>query len=525
VVFHGHGIFTGGAALCGGRKHGEGSAKVISKPAKGVTVAVTDLLVQRCENPETTWGSGRKRLTGIGPAERLCQGFVEGLDEGGELGAQIIEGAEVAAADDFAREDGEPHLDLIEPGGVLWGEVKDDAVSGIAQKALARGHGLEDAALALDTEVERESAGVGDDPHQGFGAVDVEVVHDQVPGCGGGALRKQVRQPLREVLFGAGRPEMVGDLARDHVEGGDQGQGAVADVLELAPFDQTTTQRQGRRRALQGLHAGHLVDAAGLDPSGGALGCQAVGFANVLTLLVELGVAWGVDPTAGAVRLEIGLAQEATDRIRRNGLNDAARDGFCGQLGVRPMAQLTSVALGRLAGQRQDRADLLRGEGRRGARTRRVDQALQHREPRRTARPTPPPTLHRGTTDLQPRDGGPHTDAGGGQKDNLGAHHQALRRIALAHQRLQRATILVRDDNRSSTEPGHGGVPLTSEFNPDQHDNRLTSNRPQDFSSAALVRPDATTECKLRNSSDAPKTVHASKTPPDDPRNAEKLNQ
>jgi hypothetical protein len=124
--------------------------------------------------------------------------------------------------------------------------------------------------LALDAEVDVVPAGVGHEADHGFRAVDVEVVHDQVPRCVGTALCQHVGQPLREVLLGAGRADVVADFAGDHIEGGDQGQGAVADVLELAPFDQAGAHGQARRAALDRLHAGHLVDTACLDAGGGA---------------------------------------------------------------------------------------------------------------------------------------------------------------------------------------------------------------------------------------------------------------
>ena len=57
----------------------------------------------------------------------------------------MLLGGEVAAAEEFADQDREPNLDLIEPRGVLGREVEGDAVTGIAQECLACRHRLEDA--------------------------------------------------------------------------------------------------------------------------------------------------------------------------------------------------------------------------------------------------------------------------------------------------------------------------------------------------------------------------------------------
>jgi hypothetical protein len=80
------------------------------------------------------------------------------VNEGGEFALEILDGGEVAAAEHFAREDGKPHLDLVEPRGVLGREVEDDAMAGVAQEARARGHRLEDAVLAFDAEVAVDAA-------------------------------------------------------------------------------------------------------------------------------------------------------------------------------------------------------------------------------------------------------------------------------------------------------------------------------------------------------------------------------
>jgi len=144
--------------------------------------------------------------------------------------------------------------------------VKDDAVVGIAQEPLARGRRLEAARFAFHPEVGVETDGFGHQAHDRLRAMDVEVVEDEMPGGlrrAGGEERGEI---VREVLLGAGRAEAIADLSGHDVEIGDEGGGAVADVFELAALGASRTHRLRGCGALQGLHAGHLVDVARLDP-------------------------------------------------------------------------------------------------------------------------------------------------------------------------------------------------------------------------------------------------------------------
>ena len=121
---------------------------------------------------------------------------------------------------------------------MLGREVKNDAVAQLTQEPLTGGHRLQDAGPAFDAEIDGEAVGRCDEAHHGLGAMDVELIHDQMPLGGGAALGEQIREPLRKVLLGTGRAEVVDDPAGHRIEGGDQRQRAMADVFELAPFDQ-----------------------------------------------------------------------------------------------------------------------------------------------------------------------------------------------------------------------------------------------------------------------------------------------
>ena len=107
----------------------------------------------------------------------------------------------------------------------------------IAQEGLAAGHGFEDTAFAFFAEVVFDAAMTGDEAHDAFGQVDVEVVTDDAPThCWRGGAYKAIE------------------------EGGDQGLRAVAPIFEFAPLDLARPHGQTGGRPLERLNAGHLVD-------------------------------------------------------------------------------------------------------------------------------------------------------------------------------------------------------------------------------------------------------------------------
>src|SRR5436853_5481736 len=95
---------------------------------------------RRKNEPHFDGRSRCERLAGHGPLERLGKGAVEVGDEGFDARLQVVLGGEAGAPQQLAHEDGEPDLDLVEPGGMLGREVTADAVAGVAQECFARGH-------------------------------------------------------------------------------------------------------------------------------------------------------------------------------------------------------------------------------------------------------------------------------------------------------------------------------------------------------------------------------------------------
>jgi len=131
----------------------------------------------------------------------------------------------------------------------------------------------------------------------------LKVVHRQVHSW----LLHECREMGGEIPLGARFADVCTRCASGDVEAGDEGTGAVAGVLELAPFDAPGPDGQGRGDAFEGLDAGHLVDAEGWDTSGGTLGGEPIGLANVMALLGELRIGLGVEPPAHTMGFEVDI--------------------------------------------------------------------------------------------------------------------------------------------------------------------------------------------------------------------------
>src|SRR5215208_1675171 len=250
-----------------------------------------------------------EHLALVGPFEGSGRAIVM-VDEGQDASGEVIDRGEGAALEELAGEDGEPDLDLVEPGAVVGGVVEDDAVGRIGQEggtALARG---QDAGLALDPEVAiAQARQLGDPADQRRRAVGVEVVGDDVPAGGGRVGGDDGLQIGQEVGLGAGRPGVRGEQpAGGDVAAEDERAGAVADVLELAPLDLARGERQAGVLALERLDAGQLVGADAPLAALGEGGRIAIEGADIGDFGVELGIGRRRgQPVADQVRSEIPL--------------------------------------------------------------------------------------------------------------------------------------------------------------------------------------------------------------------------
>src|ERR1700758_3616926 len=130
----------------------------------------------------------------------------------------------------------------------------------LAQEFRTGGPGREHTRPAFNAELALETAGARNEANDRLGEVDIEIVaHDVPPSIGGGAV-EQFTEKSCEILLSPGIADSAFDLAGGDVEGRNQGLSAVAAVLELAPLDLARLHGQPRRRALQCLNAGHLID-------------------------------------------------------------------------------------------------------------------------------------------------------------------------------------------------------------------------------------------------------------------------
>jgi hypothetical protein len=188
---------------------------------------------------------------------------------------------------------------------MLWGEVKGDAVAGIAQERLARCHRLKDAGFSLLPKVVLNAAKLSHETGDAFRHVGIEVVTDDTPRRGWRCRGEQIPHECNEILFGTGIADRAADLAGRDIERRDQGFGAVPDIFELAPFDMPWLHGQAFGGAFQGLDPGHLVDRNGLTTLFGQGGRRLVHRANVGAFLVEAGIGLRCQPVTVEMWLKV----------------------------------------------------------------------------------------------------------------------------------------------------------------------------------------------------------------------------
>src|ERR1039457_3690943 len=137
----------------------------------------------------------------------------------------------------------------------------------------------------------------------GAGDVETGAGGQPCPGGPGGVGRPVVHDQVDVQVAGDG---LAGDLAGDHVHRGDQGYGAVPDVLELAPLTVPGPRPPGRVLAGPGLDAGLLVDAE-QHRAGRRVAVQV---ADRPGLAEERRVVFAAEPAADQVRLDVRLSQD-----------------------------------------------------------------------------------------------------------------------------------------------------------------------------------------------------------------------
>jgi hypothetical protein len=135
--------------------------------------------------------------------------------------------------------------------------------------------------------------------------VRVQIVGDDVPARGARVCRDHPSEVSQEIGLSPGRADRWSDdLATDDIAREDEGAGAVANVLELAPFDLAGDEREPGMLALQGLDPGHLVRTHGPLPLLGAAQRPVVDRIDLGDLRPQLLIGRRSQPVADEMRLE-----------------------------------------------------------------------------------------------------------------------------------------------------------------------------------------------------------------------------
>src|SRR5665811_21970 len=205
---------------------------------------------------------------------------------------------------------------------------------------------LQDAPHSLLAEVFLDATRLRHQLHQPFGLMGVQVIdHEHVSRFG--VRRDRLFDVRDEVFLRARRPQRrADDLPGDHMEVADQRQRPVAFVLELPAFRPPRLHRQRWADPPQSLDAGHLVDADGV----GVMvvvqlrSIEVAGADHLHLRLEHFGVfLLGVQPVTALMRLQLRLAQVATDLRRGDRGDDASEDGFVGEFGQGPVSNRSMV--------------------------------------------------------------------------------------------------------------------------------------------------------------------------------------
>ncbi len=109
----------------------------------------------------------RKRLAHVSPFEWLGHGAIVVIDEFEHFGLEQFDRHKGAALKQFAHQNAQPYLDLVQPGAMLGRVVKDDAMGGVTQEGGPTLAVFQDAGLAFDTQIDVQVRLLGDPLHQG----------------------------------------------------------------------------------------------------------------------------------------------------------------------------------------------------------------------------------------------------------------------------------------------------------------------------------------------------------------------
>lgn len=179
-----------------------------------------------------------QRLALVGPFEGFGHRTIVIFDESQDLAFQVLHRSEIAAFEHFSNQDAEPNLDLVHPGSMFGGVMKDNAMGGIAQKSSSGSLGFQNTRFALHPQIDRQVGFCCDIAHQRCRQVRVEIVTDKVPFSCQRVGSYPALDMLHKILFiaslvgGAGHQDAVG-----HVKVAGKRQRTMPLVFKLTPFD------------------------------------------------------------------------------------------------------------------------------------------------------------------------------------------------------------------------------------------------------------------------------------------------
>ena len=206
-------------------------------------------------------------------------------DEEIDLVRQFPDAGERAASNGRLSDDAEPALDLVESRGIVGGVV--------------------------DVVISRSPCEPGSDLRVLVGGV---VVGDEVNIEGFGEVGVDVALEGEELLVAMALLALGDELSGGDVEGGEQGGGAVTDVILGDPFDVAQPHRQHRLDVVECLDLGFLVDTQ----HDGVVGRVEIEADDIAHLLDEEGVVGELE-----VALAVGLDGEQTKPPLHGALGDA----------------------------------------------------------------------------------------------------------------------------------------------------------------------------------------------------------
>ena len=280
-------------------------------------------------------------LAGELPLERTSGGAIVILEAQQSI-LQFGEGAKVVGRECLALNDGEVHLDLVEPAGMHRGMHRDDRGPASLQ--------------AFDTRLTAVRGAVIHDPEHSRGAAVGRLFHD--------LCDEALEGDDAGLFFAAAK-----DLGGSYIPSGDIGPSTAALILVFDAHLALRSRGESRVDAATSLDAGLLVggeDAIGRT-QGLAFPLTLVQIEHAAGLVLKGRIAWE-DPSAMRPRTDCILTQPAPQRRLPDRGDEAPLDDLAADLRYAPARERHLRLVGELTGERFNRDDEAGGKRALGAR-------------------------------------------------------------------------------------------------------------------------------------------------------------